>query len=230
MVNKLSLLLLPGLLCDQRLWAQQMAALNDLADVRCADLTQDDTVECMASRVLTAAPERFALVGLSMGGLVAFEIMRQAPQRVTHLGLFNTNHRAFTSEQSENYRMFIEMANTGRFDDITGTHLLPLLTHQRADLAETIQQMAQAVGKEAFIRQAQATMSRPDSTDTLKQVRCPTRILTGRHDALCSLDWHREMAALVPDSELVIVENCGHLSSLEQPQAVSATMRNWLQK
>jgi len=229
-VDKPTLILLPGLLCDERLWSQQAAALSDVAEVHCAALTHDDSVSDMAARVLQDAPERFAVAGLSMGALVAFEIIRQVPERVTHLGLLDTNHRAFTSQQIETYRMYIDLAKTGRFDEITDVHLLPVLTRNRHDLMPTIRAMAQSVGCEAFIRQATATMNRPDNTETLRRVTCPTLVLTGRQDVLCSVEWHRETMALVPNAALVIIEDCGHLSTLEQPQAVSAAMRGWLQK
>jgi pimeloyl-ACP methyl ester carboxylesterase len=227
-VSKPVLILLPGLLCDERLWWHQMETLGDIAEVRCANLTGQETISCMAGAVLADAPERFAVAGLSMGGLVAFEIMRQAWERVTHLALLDTNHRPFTREQTENYQMYIEMAKSGQFDDITNVHLLPLLTNQRDDLTGTICSMAQAIGKVAFIRQARATMNRPDSSETLKRVQCPTLVLGGREDALCPVDWHQDMAALADNSSLVIVDNCGHLSSLEQPEAVSTALRQWL--
>ena len=227
------LVLLPGSLCDGTLWRHQVEHLSELAEVRVGDLTQDDTIAGMARTVLAAAPDRFALAGLSMGGIVALEIMRQVPERVTRLALLDTNPRAPGREQIAARQQFIALAESGGFREITERHLLPVLIHpdrqQNAGLKVAIIQMAENVGPEACVRQMQALISRPDSRPRLSHIACPTLVLVGRQDALGPVPWHEEMAAAIPEARLVVIEQCGHLSSLEQPQAVTAVLRYWLQ-
>lgn len=228
-----TLVLLPGLLNDARLWSHQRASLSALVDVVVADLTQDDTIAAMARRVLDAAPARFALAGLSMGGYVAMEIMRQAPGRVTRLALLDTTARPDTAEQTQRRKDAIALATSGGFEKIM-PGMLPLLVHPDHMALERVgglaKDMALAVGAEAFVRQQTAIMHRPDSRPALNRVSCPTLLLCGRDDGLTPPDRHEEMADLIPDSRLVTVEQCGHLSAIEQPQAVSAVLSYWLQR
>lgn len=225
------LLLLPGLLCDEALWAHQVDFLSDIAEISIADMTRDDSVSAMASRALERAPEQFALAGLSMGGYVALEIMRQAPQRVTRLTLLDTSARSDTPEQTARRRGLIELAEKGRFKGVT-PRLLPLLIHpdRQAEeaLAGAIMGMAERVGQPAFLRQQKAIMGRPDSRPDLSGIAVPTMVLCGRQDALTPLPMHEEMAAGIPGARLCIVEECGHLSPMERPHAVTALMRDWL--
>lgn len=226
------LVLLPGLLCDAALWRHQTDTLADIAEITVADLTGDDRFDDMARTVLKAAPETFALAGLSMGGYVAHEIMRQAPDRVTRLALLDTSARADTPEQSERRRAFIEQTRRGDFKGVT-SRLLPMLIHpdrlEDGDLTGTITTMAEGVGREAFLRQQNAIMNRPDCRRDLGAIHCPTLVLCGRQDALTPLAGHQEMADGIPDSKLVVIEDCGHMAPLERPRAVSAVMRYWLQ-
>ncbi|MCH8836107.1 MAG: alpha/beta hydrolase, partial [Proteobacteria bacterium] len=171
------LVLLPGLLCDAALWRHQTDTLADIAEITVADLTGDDRFDDMARTVLKAAPETFALAGLSMGGYVAHEIMRQAPDRVTRLALLDTSARADTPGQSERRRAFIEQTRHGDFKGVT-SRLLPMLIHpdrlEDGDLTGTITAMAEGVGREAFLRQQNAIMNRPDGRRDLSAIHCPT--------------------------------------------------------
>ena len=225
------LVLLPGLLCDAALWRHQTDTLADIAEITVADLTGDDRIDDMARTVLKAAPETFALAGLSMGGFVAHEIMRQAPGRVTRLALLDTSARADTPGQSERRRAFIAQTRHGDFKGVT-SKLLPMLIHpdrlEDGDLTGTITAMAEGVGREAFLRQQNAIMNRPDCRRDLGAIHCPTLVLCGRQDALTPLAGHQEMADGIPDSTLVVIEDCGHMAPLERPRAVSAVMRYWL--
>ncbi|MBC7905946.1 MAG: alpha/beta fold hydrolase [Rhodospirillaceae bacterium] len=227
-----SLVLLPGLLNDHRLWAHQAGALADMVQVSVADLTQDDSLAAMAERMLATAPPRFALAGLSMGGYVALEIMRKAPERVERLALLDTTARSDTPEQTQRRTDAVAIARSGGFDKIMPT-MLPNLLHPDHLALERIaglaKDMARAVGVDAFARQQNAIMHRPDSRPGLPRIACPTLVLVGRDDALTPVNRAEEMAELIPDARLVLVEQCGHLSALEQPQAVSAVMRYWLQ-
>jgi pimeloyl-ACP methyl ester carboxylesterase len=231
MVNKTPLLLLPGLLCDAALWRGQVDDLGDIAAPLIADLTHDDSVTEMARRALAAAPPRFALAGLSMGGYVAQEIMRQAPGRVLRLALLDTSARADSPEQSARRRGLIELAEKGEFRGVT-PRLLPVFLHpgRLADtpLTDAVTAMAERVGKDAFLRQQRAIMGRPDGRQSLPAIRCPTLVLCGREDQLTPLDLSEEIAALVPGARLAVVEDCGHLSTMERPWEVSVELRQWL--
>jgi pimeloyl-ACP methyl ester carboxylesterase len=231
MSAKTPLILLPGLLCDEALWAPQIAALSDLATGSVADLTRDDSISGMARRVLAQAPPRFALAGLSMGGYVAQEIMRQAPERVMRLALLDTSARADTPERLAQRRGFIELAQKGEFHGIT-PRMLPIYLHpdhlRDEAITEAVLAMAQHVGRDGYLRQQQAIMGRPDGRDDLKRIAVPTLVLCGRDDQATPLKLHEEMAALIAGSTLVVIDHCGHMSTLEKPLEVSAAMRRWL--
>ncbi len=233
MASKPSLVLLPGLLCDAALWRHQVDTLEDIADISVADLTQHDTVAAMAAKVLEDAPERFALAGLSMGGYVAQEIMRQAPERVERLALLDTSFYADTPEQTKIRKGLIELSQKGAFKGVT-SRLLPMLIHETRlddeELTETVFAMAENVGKDAYLRQQHAIMTRIDSQESLADIDCPTLVLCGREDTLTPLKVHEKMASCISQSTLVVVEDCGHLAPLERPRTVSAVMRYWLQR
>jgi pimeloyl-ACP methyl ester carboxylesterase len=228
---KIPLVLLPGLLCDRALWAPQLAALGDIAEARVADLTRDESLPAMAARVLAEAPARFALAGLSMGGYLAQEIMRRAPERVLRLALLDTSARADTSERLAQRRGLIELAQKGEFKGIT-PRLLPQWLHpdHLADemLTRTVMEMTQRVGRDAYLRQMKAIMARPDGRGDLPRIRVPTLVLCGREDQATPLALHEEIAALIPEATLVAIERCGHLSTLERPELVNAALWRWL--
>jgi pimeloyl-ACP methyl ester carboxylesterase len=225
-----TLALLSGALCDAALWRHQIAGLADIADVRVGDLTRDDSVGAMAARVLAGLPPRFALAGISLGGYVALEIMRRAPERVTRLALLDTT--AQPEEQGEGgHAGSFPGAEERRADQMA--LLTMLLVHPRrlADrrLSTILGAMAERVGRKAFLRQQRAIRERPDGRPALHAIHCPTLLLCGRQDPLAPPGLHEEMAAAIPGAELVILEDCGHLSPLEQPEAVTAALRRWLQ-
>ena len=231
MTDRTPLVLLPGLLCDQALWQRQIEGLADLADPSVADLTQDASLPAMAARVLAAAPPRIALAGLSMGGYVAQEIMRRAPERVERLALLDTNARADRPDQTARRRDLIALARRGRFKGVT-KRLLPYLIHpDRLDdtpLTGVVMGMAERIGREAFLRQEEAIMGRLDGLEDLRRIVCPTLILCGAQDVLTPPKVHREMADRIPHARFVVIENCGHLSTLERPDEVTAALRDWL--
>jgi pimeloyl-ACP methyl ester carboxylesterase len=229
---KTPLVLIPGLLCNKALWRHQISGLADIADTWVADTTLSNSMADIASHILASVPfERFALAGLSMGGYVVFEMWRRAPERIIQLGLFSTSARPDTPDQVERRRDLIELAKRGRFIGVSAA-LLPLLVHadrQRDPvLVETVKRMAKETGGEAFIRQEQAIMHRINSVPDLARIACPSLILCGREDVLTPLDRHEEMAMGISGAQLQIVERCGHLSPLEQPDIVNAAMRAWL--
>ena len=227
------LILLPGLLCDAALWAPQASELADLCDVWIPDLSQDDTLAAMAMRVLHEAPAaRFALAGLSMGGYVALEILRQAPERVDRVALLDTRARPDTPDESERRRTLMRIAESAKgFAPVT-KRMLPLLVHasRLADrqLVQAIQDMAERTGIPGYLRQQHAIISRTDFRPSLAAIRCPTLVLCGRQDAITPVGFHEEIAALIAGARLKVIEDCGHLSTLERPAEVNRAMRDWL--
>lgn len=231
MAEKVPLALLPGLLCDDALWQHQVAGLSDVADCWIADFTTQESAGAMVDTVLDAMPERFALAGLSMGGYVALELMARAPERVERLALIDTKAQGDTEEQTARRRGLIELAQKGQFKGVT-PRLLPLFIHearlQDDELTGIVTDMAERIGKDAFIGQQRAIMSRRDHSETLAAIRVPTLIVCGRQDVLTPLADHEAMAAAITGSKLVVVEDCGHLATLERPDPVTAAMRRWL--
>jgi pimeloyl-ACP methyl ester carboxylesterase len=224
------LVLLPGLLCDATLWRAEVEGLADLAAAFVPDLTLDDTVAAMAARVLAVAPERFALGALSMGGYVAFEIMRQAPARVERLALFSTSASPDTPEHEAERRRGMESLKLGRFVGV-GQRLLPQLIHpsRLADpVAETVRDMAERVGGAAFLRQQEAILSRPDSRPVLAEIRVPTLVAVGDSDVLTPPAEARLIHEGIAGATLHLFETCGHLPALERPEESIALLRGWL--
>jgi len=232
MSQHLPLLFLPGLLCDDALWQHQTHYLSDVSKPQVMNLTKHDDVKSMAAYVLSEAPPRFALAGLSMGGYVAFEIMRQAPERVNRLALINTQARPDSDDTRERRKGLIALAKTGKFKGVT-PKLLPLLIHHdRLDdqqLSDVVLQMAERVGRDAFINQQMAIIGRPDSRPDFGNIKVPTLVIGGRQDALTPPELAQEMASGISGAKLAMIEDCGHLSPLERPQAVTALLRMWLQ-
>ena len=234
MAAKTPLILVPGLLCDEALWAPQIAALGAIADCAVADTRKDDTIAGMATRLLAGAPERFALAGLSMGGYVAFEVMFAAPERVTHLALLDTSAHPDTPERSASRQALAARALSGPdgFDAVVGEHLPTFIHPDRyADsaLCDTIRRSAANVGAETYARQQSAIIGRRDQRPNLSRIQCPTLVLGGRQDALTPVALHEEIAAGIPGARLEVIEACGHLSTLESPNTVVAAMRAWLE-
>lgn len=229
-----TLVLLPGLLNDSTLWTHQLAHLSDaIDDIRVPDLTRHEAVREMAAAVLADTPERFALAGLSMGGYVALEIVRQAPRRVERLALMDTSAREDSAEQRRRRTGLLQLADMGKFKGVT-PRLLPMLVHPSRldDAAVTVPifEMAARVGRDGFIRQQKAILSRADSRALLATIDCPTLVLCGRQDRLTPLHLSEEMAAAIPGAELVVVEECGHLPALERPEPTTAALQRWLER
>ncbi len=231
MAEPLPIVLVPGLLCTQRLYLGQIPALERFGPVTVADHTRDDSMSGIAQRILSLAPPRFALVGLSMGGYVAFELLRQAPERVVKLALLDTTARPDVPEQTEQRRRQIDMARTGRFDGIAELlfpRFVAAARHADRALEDIVRTMARDTGAEAFVRQQTAIMHRADSRPGLAVIGCPTLVLVGEQDALTPPDRAAEMVAAIPDVRRVIVPDCGHLSAIEQPEAVTRALVSFL--
>ena len=224
------LILLPGLLCDAMLWRAQVDALADVAAASVADLTLDDSIDAMAARILAVAPPRFALAGLSMGGYVAFEIMRQAPERVTRLALLDTSAAPDDERAVERRKRLVASLKVGRFLGVT-KHILAQLVHSshvEGPVGEAVMAMAKRVGADAYRRQQQSTLSRPDSRPLLSSIDVPTMVVVGDCDVVTPLAKAQEISDGIPGSTLHVLKDCGHLPPLERPAETSTLLREWL--
>jgi pimeloyl-ACP methyl ester carboxylesterase len=223
--------LIPGLLCSPRLYAEQIPALWRFGPVSVASHHHDDSLAAIAGRILAAAPPRFTLVGLSMGGYLAFEIMRQAGHRVTRLALLNTTARPDTAEASQRRSGQIALARDGQFAEVADVlYRSWVRPARRGDLAlrQVIRQMADETGPEAFVRQQLAIMNRPDSRAGLAAISCPTLVVAGAEDEVTVPGHAAEIADRVPRARLTVIPDCGHLSTLERPAAVTEALVGWL--
>lgn len=226
-----TLVLIPGLLNTRRLFQRQIADLADIADVIAATPWKYDTLGEAAQAALDAAPERFALGGFSLGGYTCFEVLRRAPERVTRLALIDTQATPDTPEQAARRRGLIEQSKIGRFKGVQPS-LLPSLVHRsRLDdpsVVQPIVEMAAEVGADGFIREQSMALGRPDSRRLLVEIKVPTLVLVGRQDLVTPPKQAETMAADISNSQLVVIEDAGHVTPLEKPAEVSAAMRRWL--
>ena len=229
------LLLLPGMLCDARLFAPQIAAIRDRA-VTVADVTEADTTAAIAAGVLARAPSRFALAGLSLGGIVAMEMLAQlqadgSADRIAGLCLMATNPKAEHPAVAAGRAPQMARVAAGGLRTVMRDELMPSYVADgphRDAILQTCMAMAETLGPAAFARQSRALQTRADRQDALRAVTVPTLVLCGREDALCPVHRHEAMHALVPGSRLAILENAGHLPTLERPDEVTAHLRRWL--
>ena len=231
MDDTMPILLVPGLACSSRIFAPVMPALWRFGPVTVANHIRDDNMGAIARRILAEAPPRFALAGHSMGGYIAFEIMRQASDRVAKLALINTQARADTPETSERRRGQMARARAGEFRAVLD-ELFPGFVHPSrqgdAVLRQLVHDMGEDVGAEAFVRQQTAVIGRVDSRPSLAWIKCPTLVLTGDTDNTVPNALSKEMADGIHGAKLVILENCGHMPQPEQPQATAAALVEWL--
>ncbi len=231
MDNPMPILLVPGLGGSPRIYAPVVAQLWRFGPVTVANHIRDDSLGAIARRILVEAPPRFALAGHSMGGYIAFEIFRQAPERVAKLALINTQARPDTPEASEKRRILIARIQAGHYHDVLDD-LFPGFVHpsrrDEGELRKLVHDMGDDIGADAFVRQQTAMMSRTDSRPTLTTIACPTLVLSGDEDNTIPNAMSVEMADRIPGARLVIIPHCGHLPQPEQPQATAAALVEWL--
>jgi pimeloyl-ACP methyl ester carboxylesterase len=219
--------LLPGLLCDQTIWAAQKKALGEFAEVIIPDFRYVNSIPAMARLALDAAPERFLLAGHSMGARVALEVSRIAPERVERLALLDTGiHPRGESEPAKRQEL-IDIARNQGMAAMCARWLPPMLHPDHASLIATLTEMVLRSTPDTFANQQQALLDRPDAREVLPRIQCPTLVLCGREDQWSPVRQHEEIAAAIPHSKLVIVEHCGHMSPVEQPEAVTAALLEW---
>ena len=224
-------LALPGLLCDELVWTAQMAALDDIADVTIADLAGFDDLGDMAAAALATLDGRVDVFGHSMGGRVAFEVWRQAPERVASLVVLDTGaHPAEPDEQTGRQRMLDIAANAGM--EALADAWLPRMVHpdRRSDVAfmQPLRDMVMRAGPAQHARHIRALLHRPDATSLLGTITVPTLVVVGRHDEWSPVEQHERIAASIPGGRLEVIEDSGHMVTLERPDAVSTLLADWL--
>jgi pimeloyl-ACP methyl ester carboxylesterase len=231
MAKSTPIVLVPGLNCSARIYANQVPHLWRFGPVTIANHTRGDTIETIARSILACAPPRFALVGFSMGGYIAFEIMRQAPDRIVRLALLDTSARPDTLAQSQQRAERIAMARTGHFGESLDLQY-PIVVHESRQSDDRLRlqyrTMAEEYGADAFVRHLLASSLRIDSRPYLAAIRCPTLVVVGDSDQLTPPDVAEEMTADIKSARLVTVPYCGHLSPLERPEAVSEALVAWM--
>jgi pimeloyl-ACP methyl ester carboxylesterase len=226
-----ALVLLPGMMCDARLFAPQINALSSERAVVIAPVTLGERIEEIASNILDQLPGRFALAGLSMGGIVAMEILRRAPDRVSRICLMDTNPLAETPPEAAAREPMIIGVRAGRLDEVMRDALRPDYLAPgpgRADVLKIMYRMAADLGPDLFIRQSRALQRRRDQQGTLRRCKVPALVMCGAHDRLTPPKRHGFMAELIHNAELKIIAGAGHIPSLEQPEATTRALRDWL--
>ena len=224
-----ALVLLPGMMCDARMYAPQIEALKDIAECQVGYLGGADNIADIAKQVLLNAPEKFALAGLSMGGIVAMEVARQAPQRVTRLALMDTNPWVEEDDVKATRNRQIDAAEAGQLEQLLRETMVPrYLANPYSLLTELCVQMGLTLGKDVFIRQSLALQTRHDQKVTLANFNKPCLVLMGEEDELCPIDRHERMVALLPQVAFVKIANAGHIPTLEKPAATNAALKQWM--
>jgi pimeloyl-ACP methyl ester carboxylesterase len=221
----------PGLACTADLFAHQIARLSAERTVVIANHRRHSALGDLTGALLRELPDRFVLIGLSMGGYVAFELLRRAPERLSALVLMDTSARPDTPEALERRQRMIAVAEEGRYRDIAGLQLPLLVAEDRLgdpDLVGAVRGMFEATGAEAYVRQQRVIMTRPDSRPTLATVGCPTLVIGGDRDALTPPEIVREIADGIPGARLAMMPACGHLAALERPEAVTHAITGFL--
>lgn len=230
-------LLLPGLACDKEVWKHQTRRLSQIATVRVIDYGTSDSIQKMAETTLRNAPEEFAIAGHSMGGRVVYEVVRRVPERVTGLALLDTAYRPFAGgeygerERAERRRL-VDIARTQGMRAMARDWVQIMVKPARLSeqpLIDSIIEMFARKTPEIFAGQIKALLERPDATPVLTAIRCPTLVLCGREDAWSTLPTHRDISARIPGSNLVIIENAGHMAPMECPEKVSEALVAWLE-
>ena len=226
------LVLIPGMMCYAQLFGPQIAAFSGRRTLICAPISGHTSIEDLATDVLANAPDRFALAGLSMGGIVAMEIMRKAPARIERIALMDTNPLA--EDDQIKARRMVQMAKV-RDQNLAAVMRNEMKLHylskspQRRNILNLCMEMALNLGPHVFLEQSRALMDRPDQSDALPRFDVPALVLCGRDDRLCPISRHELMAALIPNARLEIIEGAGHLPTLEQPKLTNAALVRWLE-
>ncbi len=227
------LVLIPGMMCDARLFAPQITHFSRQRNVMVASAVQGERIEEIASGILTALPQKFALAGLSMGGIIAMEILRRAPDRITRLCLMDTNPLAETPQSAAAYEPMVVGIKAGRMLEVMRGFLKPEFLAPgpgRLEVLARMQEMAEALGPDVFLRQIKALQRRRDQQAVLRKARMPALVMCGAHDGLTPVKRHEFMAELIPYAELAVIEEAGHVPTLEAPDVVNGLLEEWLRQ
>lgn len=232
----MKLVLVPGLMCDEAVWEHQKNELKTVADIFIADHGSMNSLVAMADAILQHAPQRFAIAGHSMGGRVALQVFRRAPERILGIALLDTGSTPLASggegqAELEIRNGLVKTAVESGVRSMATEWVQPMVHPDRrsdAGLIEAILDMISRKTPEIFAAQIQALIERPDATALLDQIRCPALVLCGRQDSWSVLAHHEEMARSIPNGRLVVIENCGHMSTMERPEEVTAALREWV--
>jgi pimeloyl-ACP methyl ester carboxylesterase len=231
MSGKQLVFLLPGLLCDEAIWRSQARLLSESHDVRVPHFFGYDSIPAMARAVLSMAPERFSLAGHSMGGRVAIEIMNQAPQRVERLALLDTGVHGVRPTERGARQELVDLAFSEGMEALAARWLPPMLAPDRVGdvaMVEEITAMICRATPLVFARQVRALLTRPSAKSVLSRIACPVQVIVGRQDNWSPVAQHEEIVAAVRGAKLSVIEDCGHMAPLEQPQAVGDILAGWL--
>ncbi|MBR2120005.1 MAG: alpha/beta fold hydrolase [Pseudomonadota bacterium] len=232
MPNSLPVVLVPGLACSPRIYDPQIPSLWRQGPVFIANHARGGDMAAIARRILAEAPLRFALAGHSMGGYIIFEMFRQAPERISRLAFLNTSARPEAPEVTEKRRVMIQEVKQGGYravmDRLFANFVHPALARDE-HLHRIVLDMADDVGPDAFVWQLEAITGRIDSRPTLATIKCPTLVLTSDTDNMMPPDASSEIASAIPGAKLVTIQDCGHLTQLEKPQAVTDALLDWLE-
>lgn len=224
---KVPLILVSGLLCDESVWAHQIKNLSDLAVIKVVCPNQDRPQK-MVEEILSQSPDRFALAGHSMGGWLALEVMRRAPEKVTHLCLLNTTAKPDTPIKKAKRQEMIQRVENGQFSDIVEELVNNFVFN--ADLKSKVKMMLQKSGEHAFIREERSMLLRAECLSILPTIHCPTLVIHADKDKVFTLEDHQELASNIPNANLSILENCGHMSPMEKPEELTSLLRSWFIK
>lgn len=225
--------MVPGMMCDARLFAPQITAIQPRRSVQVPELSGADCIAALAHAILDTAPHRFALAGLSMGGIVAMEITAQAPERVAGLALLDTNHLPETETVKARRLPQMARVRSGELAAVMRDEMKPHYLSdgtERPDILALCTDMALGLGPDVFLRQSRALMTRRDQSRTLEAYLGPALVLCGRHDRLCPPDRHAAIHALLSYGRLALIEGAGHLPSLEQPDITTRHLLDWLKE
>jgi pimeloyl-ACP methyl ester carboxylesterase len=220
--------LLPGLLCDQVMWRAQSDALSEYADVIIPDFRFVDSFTAMAELVLDAAPDRFAVAGHSMGGRVALEVFRMAPAKVERLALLDTGVHPRGAHEPAKRQELVDLGYREGMGAVAARWLAPMLHPDHLDMIPALAEMVMRSTPESFANQQRALLNRPDARTVLPLIHCPTLVLCGRQDAWSPVAQHEEIASAIKGAKLVVIEECGHMAPYEQPEGVTAALREWM--
>lgn len=223
--------LLAGLLCDEEVWQLQARGLRRHHDVRVTSFAGFDSIPAMAAHVLERAPQRFCLAGHSMGGRVALEVYRQAPDRVERLALLDTGYHPAAAHEGKSRGALVDRAQAEGIDAIAETWALPMIAdcnRNDTELVGRVLAMVRRMSAEVYAGQTRALLTRPDATPILAQIRCPTLLLCGKQDTWSPPARHEAMAAAIPHARLRLIDDCGHMSTMERPSEVLAALEEWL--